>query len=105
MAVRGNSLVVGTSGASLFRRSLTDAGAPWQPFRTGIPLNIAWNTSALASKGPVAFLYRSLDDGRTWRQIEEIRGVQAFDVAVYRDRLYLARLDGLWALPLDEIPE
>lgn len=198
MAARGGSLVVGTDGASLFRRSLTDPGASWQPFRTGIPSNIAWNTSALSrvggrlvagagangvvylnerddefwrgvsydpnlgtflqmddlldtgtsllgggterlyrstdagetwqsydltvgGLGRVRFarvgdvlvalaakpsgmsLYVSVDDGRTWRRGDEGPGVQAFDVAIYDHRLYLARADGLWARPTSEV--
>jgi hypothetical protein len=31
-------------------------------------------------------------------------GVRAFDVAVDADRLYVARADGLWSIPVGEIP-
>ena len=198
MAVRDGSLIVGTDGASLFRRSLTDPGATWQPFRTGIPSTISWNTSALVrvgdrlvagaganglvylngrdeepwrgvsydptlgtflqmhdlfdtgtsllgggtyrlyrstdagetwrpydlNVGPIGsvrfardggtlvalaakptglYLFASGDDGRTWRRVADQPGVQAFDVAVYDDRLYVARTDGLWSIPTDEI--
>lgn len=198
MVVRDGSLVLGTGGASLFRRSLADPGSSWQPFRTGIPSNTAWNTSALsrvgdrlvagagangvvylngregepwqgvsydsnlgtflemhdlldtgtsllgggterfyrstdagetwqsydlnvgglgrvrfardgdvlvalAAKPSVMYLYVSDDDGRTWRREMETPGVQAFDVAIYDDRLYLARADGLWAISVAEM--
>jgi photosystem II stability/assembly factor-like uncharacterized protein len=198
MASRGSTLVAGTDGASLFRRSLSDHSASWQPFRSGIPSNLSWNTGALvvqgdrlvagaggngavylndderqpwreitydpslgnflelndlfdtgtsllgggtyrlyrspdggetwtatdlnrgllgtvrfaragemlvalAAKPPTLLLYASNDDGQTWRLVEEMRGVQAFDVEVYRDRIYVARLDGLWSISVDEI--
>lgn len=58
---------------------------------------------ALAAKPSGAYLYVSTDDGRTWRQVDTLRGIQAFDVALYEKRLYLARLDGLWAVSVDDL--
>jgi photosystem II stability/assembly factor-like uncharacterized protein len=58
---------------------------------------------ALAAKPTGLHLFTSGDDGRSWRRVADQPDVQAFDVAVYDDRLYVARADGLWSIPTDEI--
>jgi hypothetical protein len=59
---------------------------------------------ALAARPTGLHLFASGDDGRTGRRGADQPGVQAFDVAVDAGRLYVARADGLWSIPVGEIP-
>lgn len=84
-----------------------DRGDTWEHFATNIGFigeaNLAANQStvfAALNRTRGTYLYSTTDAGANWKLDELISGATTFSLAVYRDRLYAARLDGVWYLPL-----
>jgi hypothetical protein len=77
MAVRGDSLYAGTVGQGVFVLPLT-SGTTWQPFRTGLPWNLAWNVWSLhnfhglllTGAGASAYIYLNSTGSTTWEAVE-----------------------------------
>ena len=94
---RGAELLIGGT-YGVYRSA--DGGATWTWSSTGFPTS---GTVQFLEKGDTlyalrstaaSFLYRSLDNGYTWQMEESMPYCYAMRVS--GDRMYAARLDGLW---------
>ncbi len=73
---RGDSVYVGTSGAGIFVTS-TSGEINWQPFRDGLPWNLAWDVYSLfqwndilfTGAGQNGYVYRNVPDSNVWNDI------------------------------------
>jgi hypothetical protein len=105
LLVSGDDLLMGTS--NLVYRS-SDDGQTWTPASNGL---VHGTAVFLTTTGPVFFagidfmgnnhrLYRTVDRGDHWQKIDEISGVFLYALEVGGDKLFAARMDGLWSTPL-----
>lgn len=92
----GGALVLGST-YGIFRS--TDGGASWLPSSVGLPggkqIYLTVGSSSLyAATQSAATRFYSSPDGMNWTFVEQT--TFSYAQAVYSNRLYSARLDGLW---------
>ncbi len=104
---KSGALLGGSSIGHLYRS--INNGDTWDDFDAGvgiIQLAEFAEFDALVfvclSKIGESYFYESANAGERWEFREETP--LTFDIAVYNNRLYAGRLDGLWFLPLDPTP-
>lgn len=100
--VAGGTDLLLASGARIYRSS--DDALTWTRADQGL---VSGSETFLAYGGGTFFaavdylnnshrLFRSVDAGRSWRQIDAITGSYCYELEVTADKLYAARTDGLW---------
>lgn len=99
-------VVYGVSNDGLYVSS--DSGRTWEQTLAGIGLISEGGVSidnervfAMACKpGLFTRIYQRIQN--TWVTVEDLPGTSSYGIAVYCNRIYLARADGLWYRDLDQ---
>jgi|GEM_PF-2002851 len=94
LAVRGDLLAIGTFHGKVF--TSRDGGRHWKSpvfnFMGGSVRALYFHDGWLLA-GTDNGIYRSADEGLTWRQTDDL--IQVNDIAFFRGNLYAARRDGI----------